>query len=102
MSSYALQEKKRKVFKCSDVDHSLCSVIMNRLQKYVMVNFFFWLLFLKSHLKINSSSNHKIKQWNILEKTENYKTSFEHVIKILMGCLKMWIKVIKARHDISK
>ena len=35
-------------------------------------------------------------------KTENYKTSFEHVIKILMGCLKMWIKVIKARHDISK
>ena len=36
------------------------------------------------------------------ENTENYKAFLKDVIKILMGCLKMWIKVIKARHDISK
>ena len=51
MSSYALQEKKRKVFKCSDVDHSLCFVIMNRLEKYVIVNFIFSTSFLQIAFK---------------------------------------------------
>ena len=36
------------------------------------------------------------------ENRENYKAFLEDVIKILMGCLKMWIKVIKILNDYVK
>ena len=60
-------------------------------------------IFSSSSLKIDFKNEFFDLVWNKTMKhsqnRENYKAFLEDVIKILMGCLKMWIKIIKSQNE---